>query len=74
LRDGFPSQAGTEAGGGGGGGAGFASVLVMTFPPQAVSSKRARMMGESLNMGKTLGQDLGDFQDLQEILLILKIL
>jgi len=25
-------------------------------------------------MGKTLGQDLGDFQDLQEILLILKIL
>jgi hypothetical protein len=46
----------------------------MTFPPQAVSSKRARMMGESLNMGKTLGQDLGDFQDLQEILLILKIL
>jgi hypothetical protein len=35
----------------------------MTFPLQAVSNNRAKMMGESLNMGKPFGQDLEDVQD-----------
>jgi hypothetical protein len=46
----LPSHDGTEEGGFGGGG-GLASVSVITFPPQAaVVNKRAKMMGESLNI------------------------
>jgi hypothetical protein len=38
----------------------------MTLPPQEVSSNRAKMMGESLNIGKSFGQDLQDVQDYQD--------
>jgi hypothetical protein len=48
LREVLPSHIGTDAGGGGGA-EGLVSVPLITVPPQAVTVRSTRMMGESLN-------------------------